>query len=197
MCEPALTDPQMFLRALLLVVLAVCVPATAHAVTIRDIIELSKAGLSDEVLIALIEADRTIFSLDAEQILDLRKAGVAEKVLLKMLATRREFEPPSGGDVPRDDDRPAQPSNGQAASQPQVVIIGGAPAPSTVVTVVVPHFVPVPIFGLPDRHVRRNVTSVVADDRGFGRFLNDGWRGPPVYRGPHWAMPPMNPFPRP
>lgn len=184
----------MFLRVLLLVALAVCVPATAHAVTVRDIIELSKAGLSDEVLIALIDADRTIFTLDAEQILDLKNAGVGEKVLLKMLATRREFEP-----APSADDRVAQPSSGQTTSQPHVVVIGGPPAPSTSVTVVVPHFVPVPIFGTLDPHARRrNVIPVVVDDgRGFGRFLNDGWGGPPIYRGPNWPMPPMNPLPKP
>jgi hypothetical protein len=184
----------MFLRALLLVVVAVCVPATAHAVTVRDIIELSKAGLSDEVLIALIDADRTIFTLDTEQILDLKNAGVGEKVLLKMLATRREFEP-----APSTDDRVDQPLSGQTGSQPHVVVIGGPPAPSTSVTVVVPHFVPFPIFGTLDPHVRhRNVIPVVVDDnRGFGRFMNDGWSSPRTYRGSNWSMPPMNPLPRP
>jgi hypothetical protein len=184
----------MILRALLLVALAVCVPVTAHAVTVRDIIELSKAGLSDEVLIALIDADRTIFTLDTEQILDLKHAGVGEKVLLKMLATRREFEPAPGADV-----RIEQPSNGQIASQPHVVVIGGPPAPPTSVTVVVPQFVPFPIFGTLDPHVRRgNVIPVfVDDDRGFGRFRNDGWSSPHTSRGPNWSMPPMNPLPRP
>src|SRR4051812_16106427 len=33
----------------------------AEAVTIRDVIELSKAGLSEQVLLALIEVDRSVF----------------------------------------------------------------------------------------------------------------------------------------
>ena len=187
-------DPVMFLRALLLVFVVVCVPVTAQAVTVRDIIELSKAGLSDDVLVALIDADRTIFTLDAEQILDLKRAGIGEKVLLKMLATRREFEPApnanaSGYDAP----------NGQAASSPpQVVVIGGTPAPPTTVTVVVPQFVPVAIWGTFDGYRRRDHAPVIVDtDRGFGRFLNDGWIGSRISRGTPWQMPPMNPFPRP
>ena len=48
-------------------------PTVARAVSTRDLIELSKAGLGDEVLVALIEADGTVFNLDAPKIL--RAAG--------------------------------------------------------------------------------------------------------------------------
>ena len=42
-------------------------PDLALAVSTRDLIELSKAGLGDEVLVALIEADGTVFNLDAPE----------------------------------------------------------------------------------------------------------------------------------
>ena len=60
-------------------------PDSAWAVSTRDLIELSKAGLGDEVLVALVEADGTVFSLDAPKILELRAAGVSERVITAML----------------------------------------------------------------------------------------------------------------
>ena len=76
----------------LLVAAALLFPTSASAVSVRDIIELARAGLPDDVLVAVIDADRTIFTLDKEQILELKKAGVSNTVLLKMLRTGREFE---------------------------------------------------------------------------------------------------------
>ena len=65
------------------------------AVSTRDLIELSKAGLGDEVLVALIEADGTVFNLDAPKILELRAAGVSERVITAMIRnalTRRRAQ---------------------------------------------------------------------------------------------------------
>ncbi len=151
------------LRALLLMLAVTLIPASAGAVTIRDIIELTKAGLPDEVLTAVIDADRTVFTLDTEQILELKRAGVSEAVLLKMLRTRREFEPPASA---------AQPVAAAApAAMPGVVIIGAAPPPP--VTVVVPqyYFVPVAIWGHRPRRVP-NAPFLAPEHRGFGRFIN-------------------------
>ena len=67
--------------------LVIGTPTVARAVSTRDLIELSKAGLGDEVLVALIEADGTVFNLDAPKILELRAAGVSERVITAMLAT--------------------------------------------------------------------------------------------------------------
>ena len=157
------------LRPLLLLA-ALLVPATASAVTVRDIIELSKAGLPDDVLIAVIDADRTIFTLDKEQILTLKEAGVSRAVLLKMLRTRREFDAPPA---------PAPEVTTSAAPPPQpgLVVIGAAPPPP--VTVVVPQYfyVPVPIWGVAAPHAPRTPPQpfMPAERRGFGRFMNDGW----------------------
>ena len=158
----------MVLRALLVAFALTCLPAPASAVTVRDIIELTKAGVSDAVLTALIDADRTVFALDADQILELRAAGVSEAVLLKMLASRREFESP----------RDAPPAHADAAP-PQVVVIGGRSEPPAV-TVVVPQYfyVPFPIFGRPVHTPRAPASPFAAPaPGGFGRFINDGWIG--------------------
>jgi hypothetical protein len=151
----------------LLFVAALLIPASASAVTARDIIELTKAGLPDDILIAVIDADRTVFALDKDQILELKHAGVSRAVLLKMLRTRREFEPPPEPPALTD----AQPL------QPEMVVIGSQPAPPPV-TVVVPQYLLVPysIWGVPTHMPRPVPQPVLAPEfRGFGRFINDGW----------------------
>jgi hypothetical protein len=170
----------MTLRATLLVFAVLALPAVADAITIRDIIALTKAGLPDEVLTAVIEADRTIFTLDAEQILELRKAGVSDAVLLKMVRSRREFEP-APAPLPQESALPPQ------EVAPQVVIIGGTPREEDVRTNAPTfeegryYFVPFPLWGSPaPRHPRVPAAPFLAPDaRGFGRFMNDGWIGRP------------------
>jgi hypothetical protein len=157
---------------MILFLAALLVPAAASAVTVRDIIEFTKAGLSDDILIALIDADRTVFSLDKNEILALKKAGVSEAVLLKMIRSRREFDLPAATQEP-------EMAPAIAAPQPAVpeVVVAGAQAPPPV-TVVVPQYfyVPYAIWGVPTRHPIRTPQPVVAPEyRGFGRFINDGW----------------------
>ena len=131
-----------------------------------------------------IEADRTIFTLDTQQILELKKAGVSKAVLLKMLRSRREFEAPqppveeTGGASPS-----ARATSAVAPEEiaPHVVIIGGATTPP-LVTVVVPqqyyYYVPFPLWGRPAPNVPAVTPApfLAPEHRGFGRFINDGWR---------------------
>jgi hypothetical protein len=163
----------MILRRCVLALGLLCLPATAHAVTVRDIIELTKAGLSDEIITALIDADRTMFTLDAGQIVQLKRAGVTPVVLLKMVRSRREFEPPPA-DAPDLTQPVTQPD------PPQVVVIGAQPSPPPPPEVIIPYYVTVPIWGTHPRHspVVPAAPFMPADAGGFGRFINDGWRGP-------------------
>src|SRR5690349_12631477 len=87
----------MNLRAIVCAVaLMLTLPGVARAVTVEDVVALSKAGVADSVLVAVIDADRTIFTLSPQQIIDLRNAGVSNAVLVKMLGSAREFgEPPA------------------------------------------------------------------------------------------------------
>ncbi len=61
----------------------------AEAVTIHDVIELSKAGLSDQVLVALIEVDRSVFSIDAATLKQLKNGGVSDAVIIAMIRSGR------------------------------------------------------------------------------------------------------------
>lgn len=158
-------------RTLLLLVAALCLPVSAGAVTVADIIELTRAGLSDDILVAVIDADRTVFSLDKDTILELKGAGVSRAVLLKMIKSRREFDATA-------QDPASQPPQGP---QQQVVVIGATPPPPapepTPVVVPMYYYVPLSIWGTPARHAPRAAPQpfLAAPYRGFGRFINDGW----------------------
>jgi hypothetical protein len=107
----------------------------AEAVTIRDVIELSKAGLSDQVLLALIEVDRSVFAIDTPTVKQLKDAGVSETVIIALIRsgrTPRAQEP---------EPAPAPP----VATEPAVVVVDhyDAPAPAPIA---VPYPVAVPVY---------------------------------------------------
>ena len=52
---------------------------------VQEVVALSKAGVSDEVLVTLIERDKTIFAIDSDQLIALTRDRVSEKVVLAML----------------------------------------------------------------------------------------------------------------
>jgi hypothetical protein len=141
-------------RALAFAALLVVLPASARAVTVDDLMALARAGVGAEVLVAVIDADRTVFTLTPAQIVALRQAGVPDAVLVKMLGSAKEFV----DEVP----------------EPLIVGSGPAPAPPAATLVVpVPAFVPYPVFlSVP---VLPPLTFEMK--HGFGRFINDGFVG--------------------
>jgi hypothetical protein len=108
----------------------------ADAVTIRDLIELSKAGLSDQVLVALIEIDRTVYTLDAATLKQLKDAGVSDAVVIALIRSGRT-ESVVAGPEPAVEPPPAP------DPQPQVVVIEHHDPVVQQVPVVVPVAVPV------------------------------------------------------
>ena len=61
--------------------------APAQAVTLRDLIDLSRAGLSDDILIALVEAEKSEFRLDAVDVRQLKEQGLSDRLLVHLLQT--------------------------------------------------------------------------------------------------------------
>lgn len=101
-----------------LFVLAALIPTPAAAITVEEVIALSRAGVSDEVVVALIEQDSTIFSVDASQAIALKREGVSERVLLAMLRSGRQTPPaPSAPTEPP----PAAPT------EPSLLVVGHGP----------------------------------------------------------------------
>jgi hypothetical protein len=69
----------------------------AQALTIRDVIELSRAGLTDDVLVALIEVDGGVYPTDTVTLKRLKDAGVSDRVMIALIRSGRERrveEPP-------------------------------------------------------------------------------------------------------
>lgn len=75
---------------LLTLLLAPLASASAQTVTVRDIVELTKSGLGEEVLLALIDVHRPVFPVDTETLKSLKDAGVPRSVIVAMIKSGRE-----------------------------------------------------------------------------------------------------------
>ena len=122
-------------RVVLLVFALLGFVAQAEALTVRDIIELSRAGLGEEVLLALIDVDRGVYRIDNATLKSLKDAGVPERVIVALVRSGRDraAEQPPPPPPPADEPPPAP--------EPQVVVIDHHEAPQ-----VREVLVPVPIY---------------------------------------------------
>src|SRR3954467_10321402 len=145
---------------LLLIVFVMLLPARADALTVRDIVELTRAGLGEELLLALIEVDRSVFPIDAATIKELKASGVSERVITAMVRSGREVTPPEPM-VTEIAPRPVEP-------QPQGVVIEHREAPEVrEVPVAVPVYIPV-------------ATSRSIHGRAYAARTYDGANGIPI-----------------
>lgn len=64
-------------------------PSTAAAedLTLRDVIELHRSGLGEELLMAVIEADGGVFTLSIADIQDLKSDGLSERLIAALVRT--------------------------------------------------------------------------------------------------------------
>ena len=158
----------MLRRTVFALITAVALTAgRAEAVTIRDLIELSKAGLSDPVLLALIEVDRSVFSIDTATLKQLKDAGVSDAVIVALIRSGRQPRPePAAAPVPEPAPR---------EREPQVIVIDRdppTPAPAPVAypyPVAVPVYVPVPSRRFDTRDTRHTVETTFPTDVGLVR----------------------------
>jgi hypothetical protein len=65
-------------------------PAPASAVTVNEIIAMSKAGVSERVILAVIERDQTILAVEPDTIVALKREGVSDAVVTAMLRSGRD-----------------------------------------------------------------------------------------------------------
>ena len=154
-------------RGVFAFVFALFVSTAAQAVTLKDIIDLSKAGLGDEVLLALIDVDGGVFDVDPATLKSLKAAGLSERVIVALVRSGRE-RPVAPAEPPTLTDVVAQ----QAA--PEVVYVE-RPSPAVVREVAVPYpvYVGVPVGG----HGRH-------DGRGpVGVHLEPSITAPPLIQG--------------
>lgn len=107
--------------------------APAQAVTLRDLIDLSRSGLSDDILIALVEAEQSVFRLDAVAVQQLKQQGLSDRLLIHLLQT-----PTLREEAARNDQLAYGPAPAPVVQQaPEVVVI------DRVETIAVPVYIPV------------------------------------------------------
>jgi hypothetical protein len=126
-----------FLAGLLVVCLSLA-PARAEALTLRDIVELHKAGLSDDVIVALVEVRNAVFTLDQETMKALKADGLSDRVLIAIINSGRTSPPQPVPVAIEPEPEPA----------PQVIVVDHhehAPAQPQVIVQQVPVYVPVPV----------------------------------------------------
>ena len=140
----------------------------AQALTVRDIIDLTKAGLGEEVLLALIEVDGSMFSIDPQTLTSLKAAGVSEKVIVALVRSGRapSVSAQAASSV----------AQAQALPEPDVVYVERPPATIVrEVAVPVPVYVPVAVSSHRTRaYVREHVQSI-----------EPSITAPPLLQGPH------------
>jgi hypothetical protein len=68
-------------------------PPEGRLVTVDQVVTMTKAGVSDTVILALINRDRPVFIINSVQLVQLRKDGVSEYLLQTMLMTPYFWQP--------------------------------------------------------------------------------------------------------
>ncbi|MBD3335281.1 MAG: hypothetical protein GF355_07165, partial [Candidatus Eisenbacteria bacterium] len=59
----------------------------AQALTLGEVFDLLDAGVDDQIILQQMEAERSVFYLDADDIIDLQYAGASDELILAMIAT--------------------------------------------------------------------------------------------------------------
>ncbi len=176
---------RMFRVVALIAVGLTLAPARADAITLREVIDLTKAGLGDEVLLALIEIDQRVFPIDPATLRMLKQEGVSEKVIVAMVKSGRTPAP-----QPEPQPIPVAPSEPADPPEPRVIVIDHDRPVVHEVAVPVPVYVAVPTRrarSVHDAVDNRTVGSVVttSGNRIPSEYLVDHPRKPaePVYWG--------------
>lgn len=73
-----------------LVTFILLAPLPAAAVTVDQIVALSKAGVSEAVILALLDRDRTVLSIEPDQLVTLKREGLSDSLILAMLKSGRD-----------------------------------------------------------------------------------------------------------
>ena len=164
------------MRVVVLAVVLSVLPAVARAQqtpSLRDIVELSKAGVAEEILLALIEVHRPVYPVDPETLKGLKAAGVSSKVMVAMVKSGREQTATSAVAV-----APVAPAQPVTAPPPQVVVIEHereAPAREVVVPVAVP--LQYPVYSRFVYPVRTDIPRIETPRRPKEEPVYWGWGG--------------------
>jgi hypothetical protein len=95
----------------------------ASAITVDQVVALARSGVTDTVILALIDRDRTVFAIEPEQIVSLKR-DLSEPVILAMLKSgRAEGEQAARADAAYNSSWIAS----NLATEPATVTVGHGP----------------------------------------------------------------------
>ena len=95
----------------------------ASAITVDQVVALARSGVTDTVIIAVIDRDRTVFAIEPEQIVSLKR-DLSETVILAMLKSgRAEGEQAARADAAYNSSWIAS----NLATEPAMVTVGHGP----------------------------------------------------------------------
>lgn len=155
-------------RILAVFVLLAGLSVPAEAVTLRDLIDLSRQGISDDILIALVEAEKSVFHLSAADVRSLKQQGLSDRLVIHLLQTPA-LRPPPEPVLHLASQRPA--AAAEAPARETVIVV------DRLETVAVPIYVPVPVAS------ERRVRDKERDSERDRDHARDEKRAPPVYWG--------------
>jgi hypothetical protein len=165
------------MRPWLFAVAFTLMPAVGHAQSqvpsIRDVVELTRSGLGDAVILALIEVNGPVYPTDPETLKVLKAAGVSPAVIVAMVKSGRQA--PVAAPIPV----AAEPV--ASTAEPQVIVLERhTPDPEPRVREV---YVPVPVYVAVPIRRGHDVRSPRPEKRaepvywGFGGKLRpDAWK---------------------
>jgi hypothetical protein len=117
--------------------------AASAATTAEQLVALAQAGLDDDILIALIETDGSVFYLSAQDLLDLRRQGLSNRVIRAM---QRTASPPAPVLVaPEPQPARAVPPSPAPGAVTVTQVVNVEPPASYALPVYVPVYVHVPV----------------------------------------------------
>ena len=159
-----------------LIIAAGITRSSADNVSVADVKALTKAGVSDEVILSHIRNAHAVFRLSTAEIIELKDTGVSQKVIDFMINTPSAVAPAPGREVVADTAAPVP-----APPPPAVQEVAlGTSAPALLVETIPPQ--PDPYFvwvagGWAWRRTRLGY--------GYWEWMPGRWARPP-YRGAVW-----------
>jgi hypothetical protein len=140
-------------RVVMVLVVLGAPAARVEAITLSEIMELTRAGISDDILLALIEVDQRVFAIDPATLKTLKDAGVSPRVIVAIVKSGR-MQPPAPEPVV--DMQPPDPP------EPHVVVVERPVVHQVQVAVPVPVYVAVGSRRSRSRHYDQPYVSPVA-----------------------------------
>jgi hypothetical protein len=91
---------RLFLLSIALTIFAVRLPGaqnsgTANPMSLEDVVQLCRSGVSEDVIITKIKKNGKAFDLSTEELLELRKSGVSDNVIKFLLDPTPPYSPPA------------------------------------------------------------------------------------------------------